>query len=81
MKPVGPRLHREFVEAGGRRDDPAAAITRLPVALQQILGTETRRSAEIPVGIRVPVNTDPRRPLRKSEKAHSIHVSSTNAKW
>jgi hypothetical protein len=70
VAPVRPRVCREFVKARCRRDDPAAPVAGVAVALAQILGDKFGRRPELPVGIGVPVHTDPRRPLGPSEETH-----------
>ena len=70
VSPVATRMHRLLVEARRVGYDLSAAITSFPVALLQLLRPKVGGSAELPVGVSVPVHTYPGISFGTSEEPH-----------
>ena len=70
VSPVATRLHRLLFEARRVGYDLSAAITSFSVTLRQLLRPRVAGSAELPVGVGVPVHTYPGISFGPSEEPH-----------
>ncbi len=67
---IATRFHRQLVRSICGGSDLPAAIAGEAVAGSQLLGLHALGSAELPTGVRVPIDTRPWLPLRQATGSH-----------